>query len=229
MRITEVFFSPRISGVWSGGDVVAVTQSATDGPRALAFHSQWVDLTQRWSAVEAGMSSTTRYEVRRATQRDRVHVHIDHEPGAEAVARFAAQYAHFAAGKGLRAVARTRLQALANVYALILVTGAVGGTDVVRHAYVGDGERLRLLLSMTVAPPDGVTSRTNRYTHVRAMRWAAEGGRSIFDWGGLALGDPALRGVDQFKQSFGGFRVTEFCHTYPRTPLGWAALWVRQH
>jgi hypothetical protein len=63
------------------------------------------------------------------------------------------------------------------------------------------------------------TARLNKLLHWEDLLYFKnELKMRTFDWGGVALTDEALRGVDEFKQGFGGLVVTEW-NVIWRSPL----------
>jgi hypothetical protein len=102
--------------------------------------------------------------------------------------------------------------------------GFVDGALAIVHVHLLDPEigRVRLLWSARALGRADVSARNsarlNKLLHWEDLRHFRNVLKlKIYDWGGVALTDEALTGVDRFKQSFGGTLVTEWNVTW-RSP-----------
>lgn len=220
VRVAEVYFARSPEQLDIDADVIVVTQACFRGPDAAPFTTQWIDLRRPWRDIEAAISKTGRYEIRRASERDRPVLRVAERPTASDVAGFEQAYRVFAGGKGLSPFPSGRLTALAATGGLTLFVARLPDGSQVQHAYLCDDERVRLFASLVTAGQTPVTGRVNRWLHAEAIKWARSTGRVIYDLGGLALIDPRLAGIDAFKASFGGERHTEYSWTTTATIRG---------
>jgi hypothetical protein len=86
---------------------------------------------------------------------------------------------------------------------------------VAAHYYVVDpnSRRVRLLWSARTLDEAAtvVAAKLNKLLHWKdILYFRNEFEMHTYDWGGIALDDPALKGIDSFKRGFGGTIVTEW-------------------
>ena len=182
-----------------------------------------VDLTPSEDDVFAQMGKNTRYEVRRAANRDELSAETLLAPPPDAVAEFAAYYDDFARSKGLSPAFRPRLEAMAasGLLALSRVAGD-GGDALVWHAYARGGGRAMLLYSAAhfrrsdSGEERNLIARANRFLHWRDMVGFRDAGCTEYDLGGIDVAgrDPETARIASFKRGFGGeLRATHDCFT----------------
>lgn len=193
-------------------------ESASDGPVTwVPFASLRTSLHDEPESLLTRFDQTTRYEVRRARDRDELTFMAPTKPHAADVDEFAAVYARTAPTAA--ALRREALLAYAHADRL-RITCAIDARDRVlaAHAYfVGDSIGL-LLHSCSgfrhAATPDDrqLHSRANRWLHWRDMCDLQALGIEHYDWGGYYLGsdDEGLERINAFKRSFGGTRSLAF-------------------
>jgi hypothetical protein len=99
------------------------------------------------------------------------------------------------------------------------------GEMAVLHFYLHDPEakRVHLLwsarsLTRRDRAHERAVSSLNRLLHWQDLLHFKNKGVATYDWGGITPGDPVMRGVDDFKQQFGGVHVTEWEVAW-RSPL----------
>lgn len=112
---------------------------------------------------------------------------------------------------------------LADPEALVCVT-SLNGTRLATHLYVASCQagRSRLVYSAVADPtfilgPEGMSGQrligiANRFLHFSAIRHFRAQGLSVYDFGGIGLeeNDPKIKGINEFKRSFGGTEVLEY-------------------
>jgi hypothetical protein len=98
----------------------------------------------------------------------------------------------------------------------------------VLHFYLLDREsgRVRLLWSaraLQEAETRANIARLNKLLHWEDLLYFRNELKMLtFDWGGIALTNDALRGVDDFKRRFGGTLVTEWNVDWRSRLYAWA-------
>src|SRR2546428_2501796 len=105
----------------------------------------------------------------------------------------------------------------------VISSCVVDGEINVLHFYLVDRERARVRLLWSARALDGdataYTARLNKLLHWEDLLYFKnELSMRTFDWGGVALTNEALSGVDEFKRGFGGLVVTEW-NVIWRSPL----------
>ena len=238
LKLKEVYFAPDAAESQTGADVFLLRQSATPPPKSVAFHTLHLDLTQSEDALEAGLSKSNRYKIRRAANRDGVTcTHVD-APTDDDIAAFVSFYEAFAAAKGVEQATAERLSAFRDRGGLAL-SAATGedGQVLCRHSYLMDGHRAWLLhsashrLTMADSGERNLIGRANRLLHWRDILHFRDIGLRVFDFGGFG-GESAsaeVQRIDEFKLSFGGRHVTEYDGARPETLVGRLALLLRKH
>lgn len=124
--------------------------------------------------------------------------------------RVANQHSHMFKQKGLKAKDEyPTMYAAAQANMLtVSVCNTVEGKECVYHAYITGEGRARLLHSISLyrdannSEERNAIGRANRLLHFEDMVWFKGHGYSMYDWGGYSAGK--LRGIDEFKASFGG-------------------------
>jgi GNAT superfamily N-acetyltransferase len=192
--------------------IVSVLEPSSDGPWR-QHDTLVVDLTAGEDELLGQMSKGTRYEIRRAVDRDGLTAEAFDLPTAETLDEFAGYYDEFARGKGLGPVFRPRLEAMAASRMLVLsrVSREDGGT-LAWHAYARSPGRALLLYSAalfrdhTSGADRSMAGRANRYLHWDDMLRFRDAGCGLYDLGGIdvAQRDPATTRIAAFKKGFGG-------------------------
>lgn len=218
LKIAELWFDERLPTGFSP-DIIRYHQALsprTDG--ASDFFTLVTDLSQEADALMAGLQKESRYEVRRAQEKDDLALKV--WDGDKAfLAAFVDFYQEFATQKGLIKLDPNPLNRMSLAGRLdISRVESADGEPLVYHAYYTPSDRVRLLHSASrfrSSSDSGFRARVgraNRWLHWQdLLRFKAEG-RSWYDWGGWYEGqsDQDLLRINQFKESFGG----EVLHTY---------------
>jgi Acetyltransferase (GNAT) domain len=170
-----------------------------------------IELAPDPEVLLADVSKNTRYEIRRAAEKDGVEYEAV-ETTAQAVDEFARYYAHFAALKGLPPLTTEYLHALASTRALDLSVARHQGEVLVWHAYYRGRERVRLLHSVSLyrtsedSARRNLIGRANRYHHWQDMCRFRADAIALYDFGGWYEGakDHEKVRINAFKEEFGG-------------------------
>jgi hypothetical protein len=181
------------------------------------FSTLLIDLTQEPDALLAGMSKTTRNEVRRAAK-DNLVFEFNAHPDNGWLSDFFEFYAEFAHLKGLPDLNRARLLGMRESQALILTRiNQADGATLVWHCYVHVNGWARLIHSASLfratdKAQQAVISRANRHLHWLDMLRFRETGFSTYDFGGWYSGqdDEAKLNINRFKEGFGGSVAAQF-------------------
>jgi hypothetical protein len=210
-------------------DLIYYIQSREPSTGAQEFPTLHVDLRVDEATIFSRMAKGTRYEIRRAEQKDGLDFSLMRAPSTEQLRQFCESYNSFAKTKGLASSSTAMLTALArsNGLTLSLIRGA-DNKPLSWHAYIVDGERARLLHSashfrgLADSSQRSLVGRANRYLHWLDIKTFKQLGFSIFDLGGIAAGAKGyeLDGVDEFKRGFGGVDVVEYNYYQPRSLVG---------
>jgi lipid II:glycine glycyltransferase (peptidoglycan interpeptide bridge formation enzyme) len=171
-----------------------------------------LDITQTEDELLAGFNKTTRYEVRRADQKDELEFGF-----VEDWQSFRDYYNQFAAQKDLGDIDDSIISSYWNDCVVTKVTHT--GHVLVMHVYLVDHEASRVNLTYSAAHFRGMddknlralNSRANRWLHFADMRHFRQCGFRCFDFGGYAheTTDKQLQAVNAFKDGFGGNLVEE--------------------
>jgi hypothetical protein len=234
-RIEEFWFDEAIPP--RGVDVAWLCQrpAIPEIAQPSAKYTLVVDLTLSDEQLLANMQSETRYEIRRAQNKDALEFRAPTAPDASSLAAFHDLFAQFAAEKGVSPVRMEYLQAAAKAGVLRLGSMVHEGEVVVWHSYLLIGSRVRLLHSASLfrgqAPARrSLIGRANRLLHWLEMQHFRGTGTTLYDFGGWYAGqdhEDFLR-VNRFKEGFGGTVRQEAEGVRALTLLGRAYLWARR-
>lgn len=181
-------------------------------------HTLCLDLRQDLETIMKGLNDNTRYEVRRATNRDGFEVSGSTQPTEEELQRFETAQRGFLTAKSMPEPDFGMMQKLKQ-------QGAMGVSfvrhpqlgDVAFHAYIVTADRVRLLWSGHIPLPDksehgALVGRGNRLLHWADFECFKKLGIGCYDFGGVYLGkdDQRLAGIARFKLGFGGQVVKQY-------------------
>jgi hypothetical protein len=233
LRVREVYFDDEAGIAKRGADFVRVVgmPQACDGAAARRSHTAVVDLSLSSDDLLAAMAKGTRYEIRRARDKDGVDAVCFDRPEPSIIREFADYYDEFAASKSLTPMFRPRLEALAEEGALMLSRAPAGGDVMVWHAYAHAGRHALLLYSashfrVNEDPADrAVAGRANRFLHWHDMLHFKMNGCVYYDLGGIDIEGRAeeTARIASFKRGFGGFIRPTYAWSTPATLRGKAA------
>lgn len=176
-----------------------------------SFYTIHIDLQHDDETLLNEMDKGTAYEIRRA---EREGITTDAKGKVEDFVSF---FNAFAEAKGIEGTNLKYMQ----YDCPIVITRAFHGNDLlVMHAYIQDDKRGRLNMSasrMIREDEDFKKMRAlmgyaNRYLHLQDILHFKKTGKDIYDFGGYAKDtyDKALKGINKFKESFGGRIVEEY-------------------
>ena len=213
LRTGEVWFDGQPSDVRVDLIRYMYRPEPVPGADCRESHTLVVDLSREPDEILAAMTKDTRYEIRRAAEKDKVTSAFHFTDATAVLPRFFEFFDRFATTKGIAVAPRARLKIMAEAGALGLTHASdPDGNDLVWHAYFRGPRRVRLLHSGSVFRESAdnafrnLVGRANRYLHWQDMLRLKACGMVQYDFGGYYVGDSHedfLR-VNQFKQEFGG-------------------------
>lgn len=221
IRVADIYYGAAEPAPPRGVDVIRHIESPTEieGACCTAFHSIMIDLSRPEADLFQDIKKGTRYEIRRAAEKDGVQERFWSGAGGPALDGFIEFYDRFALDKRLPRANRPKLRELAGAAALALSTaGQADGQPIVWHAYVLAAERARLLHSASLfrerQDPQSRQriGRANRYLHWRDMLHFKQAGVRLLDMGGWYDGseDAERLRINAFKEEFGGTPIRAF-------------------
>lgn len=201
--------------------------SSSRGRASVDFLSLVTDLSSPIETLRAGMEKGTRYEIRRADEKDHLGRRMSFEPSSSELAAFLEFYSTFAKSKELSLFDPRWLTAIRNEHRLCLSTAVLSGQPLVWHSYLLTGKTTRLLHSASQSEPvapvtKALIGRANRWLHWHDICEFKRRGLEFYDWGGLFQDEatPAHRGINAFKRDFGGIERRYFNATTSATLRG---------
>jgi hypothetical protein len=177
------------------------------------FYTITVDLRQAEQDLLQQVSKENRYEIRRASERDGLKLHVWDARSGDEIKRFLAFYNEFAATKQLAQLGLSGLELLWKAQCLgISRAEDLQGDTLVYHAYYAGRNRVRLLHSASLFRASGDSSfrslvgRANRWLHWEDFRRFKAEGKATYDFGGWYQGrtNAELLRINTFKEGFGG-------------------------
>lgn len=199
------------------------------GARCTEFHTILIDLSQSPEVLLSRMTKDTRYEIRRAGDKDGITHASWASDSAEALPRFCEFFDRFAASKHLPPANGRYLSLLAEGGQLDLSCARdAEGRELVWHAYYRGATRVRLMHSASLFREAAdnafrnLVGRANRYLHWQDMLRFRNEGIRIYDLGGWYAGqtDEEKLRINKFKEEFGGGRVRNYNCVMPVTVRG---------
>jgi len=180
----------------------------------LPFHTLTVNLQQEEECILSQSTPNCRNEIRRGRK---IGLDFDAGPTTQADADF---IHHFLNRKKLGKFSRAYLT---DPKALVCTTN-LHGKRLATHLYVVSNlaSRARLVYS-AVADPTSITSFdemspqrligiANRFLHFTSILHFKTQGLNVYDFGGIGQmeDDPKIKGINEFKRSFGGTQIIEY-------------------
>jgi hypothetical protein len=196
-------------------DVVRYIQRSTPvtGIKPKEFYTILIDLRENTDVLLSAMRKDTRYEIRRASEKDGIIYEYYDTQEKELIDNFVFFYNNFASKKGIQKINSKRLIDYALNHNLALsVARSTENSAQVWHVYFRDNYRSRLLFSASNFRESSDSSfrnyigRANRFHHWQDMMRLKKEGVSIYDFGGWYSGskDQAKLDINKFKEGFGG-------------------------
>ncbi|OQY38303.1 MAG: hypothetical protein B6229_06200 [Spirochaetaceae bacterium 4572_7] len=234
LNIEEIFYYEGAS-IESKADIVLLKQSKNSFNKGNKFITLHIDLKQDLESIEAEFKKNTKYEIRRATNKDNLEFKYDDSSVLTNYKEFIEFYDKFAESKGLQACNKKLIGRLIKENSLIVTYVEGKDSFLVIHYYITDGNRARLLYSASQFRnvPDNNTrnliGRGNRFLHREDIVYFKQNGYSILDLGGIAENEDnqETSQIDSFKKSFGGKRIVEYNCKIGKTILGKIALGLK--
>jgi len=214
IRILDLYFD-EIAPSSVGVDVVRWTQAPRQLPRAKCtpFTTLLVDLSLPAEALLAQMKKQTRYEIRRASEKDELLYEAPSSSSPEVIATFADHFDRCAELKGMGKASRERLAILAGHDAVgFSFMRDKSGDILVSNCYVVTPLRVRMLHTASVfravREPErrALVGRASRLLLWRDLLRYQQADVRVFDFGGWYSGqtDQEKLRINAFKESFGG-------------------------
>jgi len=209
LSVYQVFFAkkPNFYNWLTTYYIQALSKDDFIGFKRTPKYTKIIDLTV--GDFEKNFDKNTSYEIRRAIK-DEVVCQVSNN-----LLEFILMYNNFVVDKGLT----TKIsedEMLCYSESLILTNGRkLTGENLVYHSYIVDEslKRVRLLHSTSkiysqneLASEKAFVGRANRLLHLSDMNYFRDKGYEIYDFGGYAFetSDSSLKGINAFKDSFGG-------------------------
>jgi hypothetical protein len=206
---------------FTGVDLVRCFQQSQPRERMVCreFYTILLDLNPDAQQLLSDMGRDTRYEIRRADDKDQLTYDCRNGSDAEVFGQFCDYYDEFAVLKGQPKLNRSWLSLLA-VNGALIMSRATGATDetLVWHVYHRSPERATLIYSASLFREiaDSATrnriGRANRWQHWQDIQKFKSEGIATYDLGGWYQGDQdqeRLR-INKFKEEFGGEVVKNY-------------------
>jgi lipid II:glycine glycyltransferase (peptidoglycan interpeptide bridge formation enzyme) len=233
LKIAEVYFCTECDIIIPDVDVIIFIQSLKRRKNSKIFKTIHINLEKDEDVLFSNFSKNTRYEINRASKKDNLYFFETSNPSFEDINNFRLFYDNFAMSKNLPRCNIEKLKLLASLNSLhISYIKDAEGKTLCYHVYIKDENRARLLYSASDYLNAKESSfryligRANRYLHWMDIISFKKKGLLIYDLGGLAVNEnnSYLKGINDFKRSFGGEEVCEFNSFEPKTILGNFAL-----
>lgn len=236
-RVAEVWFDEPLKTV--PADILRCVQRSEprSGGVNERFHTLVVDLRDAPDRLVAKMKRETRYEIRRASEKDRLAHQFWSQPDDNCLQQFTTFYDRSALEKDIPRLNTRRIRQFKDLDALVVSMVCREDTELRRplvwHSYYRSGRRARLLHS-TTSPAISVSSersllgRANRFLHWQDMLEFRTQGVEIYDLGGWYEGheDSKKIAINHFKEGFGGEMVLNYNCLSGVSPVGIAAIWM---
>jgi hypothetical protein len=235
LRINEAWFDEPLQT--AGADVLRCVQRSEPTPHGTStpFHTLVIDLREEPDRLMAKMKKETRYEIRRAAEKDHLECQMwKTRTDAACRQQFREFYNRFAVDRGLSPLNHRKLTKFADKGMLILSQArGENGEPLAWHSYYRSNGRARLLQSaVTLADSDpsnrALIGRANRYLHCQDMSMFRADGVHFYDFGGWYAGkdDPKKIAINQFKEGFGGELVVNYNCLCGLTRIGNVTVWL---
>jgi lipid II:glycine glycyltransferase (peptidoglycan interpeptide bridge formation enzyme) len=238
VTIADLYFDEALpSGIKL--DIVRFNQwpRLVEGATCIPFSTIVLDLSLSTQELLSKMNRATRYQIRRASEKDRLVYEFSNSGHVDMATKFADHFDRCAGLKNLAKASRKRLFILARIGALdVSFVCDNRGEILAATSYIMTPGRARVLYTGAAfrATTDHtrrtVIGRANRYLYWRDILRFKEAGVRIFDFGGYYTGseDQEKLRVNSFKEGFGGQVLQEYNCRKAVTLKGKAALWAIQ-
>jgi hypothetical protein len=168
------------------------------------FYTLYSNLNIPKEEIIKKFSSTIRNEINRSEKEGCIF------NSSESKANFISIYNDFAKQRGIAGLTIEKLSELNGN--LRLTSASMSGMITAVHSYLVDNDlkRVRLLHSGTQRFSEeldrNMIARSNKFLHYMDLIQFKQEGFLVYDWGGIAIDthDLGLKGINKFKESFGG-------------------------
>ena len=195
-------------------------------------HTLVIDLKENEEKLFTAVKKNTKYEIRRAQEKDALAMQYFAEPSEKILSDFVLFYNEFAKQKARASIDLNFVKIYADAGYLCLANISKDDEALVWQAYLLINGRARLLLSASLFRDEDsakrqLIGRANRLLHWLLVLEFKKLGASILDLGGWYAGseDKAMLQINEFKESFGAYPVKEYNLVIAQTFLG--ALYLR--
>lgn len=227
IEVEEIFYNSD-KEIVTKADILLLKQSKYSQKGLEEFITLHIDLKKDLEVIESEFKKNTRYEIRRAENKDNLSVNSIQSNSYSDYDKFILFYDEFAKSKNLKPCNKKLLNRLISKKSLTITYIESEEGLLTVHYYITDGNRARLLYSASQfrKVSDNATrnliGRANRFLHREDIKIFKESGYNILDLGGVAEdeNDKATQQIDSFKKSFGGERVVEYTGKIGKTLLG---------
>lgn len=181
------------------------------------FHTLTVDILQAEESILSGCTPNCRNEIRKGKK-----MGLDFYAGPPKVADeiFIHQF-----------LSKKELGSFNRAYLVepqaVVCMASLHGVRLATHLYFASSQvgRARLVYSAVADPafitiqsevsPQRLIGIANRFLHFSSMLYFKMQGLKVYDFGGIGLeeSNPKIKGINEFKRSFGGTLVTEYNYT----------------
>lgn len=227
ITIREIYFSNQVLKKGNADIDFYIQCKATTKNKKL-FHTILIDLAQSEDLIFANFSKNCKYEIRRAKEKDNLITQTTFAPDQELLNRFIEFYNAFAAFKKVPPANIDKIKLLIEQRNLCITYISPNGeiqSALAMHCYICDTSRIRLYLSATyprtfnAADDKQIIGRANKLLHWEDIVSAKNKGILLYDLGGIST-NGNLKGIDSFKQQFGGEKTLEYNQIIGKTFKG---------
>jgi len=200
-----------------------------------------IDLSRNEDELLAELDKTTKYQARRAKERDNVRTETYialGEKSEEKLDRYIAFFNEFAKSKDRGLICREELEQFYDAGSLCVrsVIDTASEMTLSMHCNVVSDGKARLHQSSSHfrgsddADFRSLVGRANRFLHWDDILYFKGLGIAFYDFGGWYGGndDQEKLAINKFKEAFGGTKTEEFSYLTPCTLIGHASVFIRK-
>ncbi len=181
-------------------------------------HTKEIDLTKPLDKIQEGFSKTNRYKIRRAEIRDQAIFSIE-DNRKEAI-----DFCNvFSTWKNLPSVSENKFM-FEEEHNFLITKASLkeSGEVLARHYNILDPADKKVFMLYSATTTKGMeaskrrslVSRVNRFLHAKEIAFFKKKGYELYDFGGYVVDteDEKLKGINRFKDSFGGILVEQYTY-----------------